>query len=123
MKLRELLEDAKNNAPNLMTKELIQEFEEFAGSLNQFQSAKKGGSEELQALLEKMSASQDRLREYFIKVAASYGMTAEQLTEHVENAGNFNPADWEEIQANKRIIIEGFNIPAVKKRRNKNTKI
>jgi hypothetical protein len=126
MNIKEIVEEAKNKAPNLMVHELIQEFEEFAGALNHLQTYKGDDQEKLQIFMRKMSDSHDRLRTYFMRVAASYGMTFDQFCEFINNANNFAPTDWEEIQATKKELVESLNLPKPKgkgKKLNKNMKI
>lgn len=126
MNSKELIEDAKRQAPNLMVHELIQEFEEFAAALNQLQTYKGDDEARLQNFMQKMSSSHDRLSSYFMRVAASFGMTVDQFAEFIGNSNNFDPKDWDEIQATKRELAESLNLPkanAKTKKINKNLKI
>ena len=126
MNTKELIEDAKRQAPNLMVHELIQEFEEFASALNQLQTYKGDDEAKLQNFMQKMSSSHDRLSSYFMRVAASFGMTVDQFGEFIGNSNNFDPKDWEEIQATKKVLAESLNLPkpnAKAKKINKNLKI
>src|SRR5579872_3362079 len=126
MNTKELIEDAKRKAPNLMVHQLIQEFEEFAVSLHQLQSYKGDDQELHQTFMKKMSDSHDRLRAYFLRVAGSYGMTFDQFCEFIGNPNNFDPKDWEEIQATKQHLSDELKLPrdeAKSKKLNKNLKI
>jgi hypothetical protein len=126
MKTLELIEDVKKKAPNLMVYELIQEFEEFASSVSHIRSQKGDSDEDLRIYMEKMGRSHDRLKTYFLKVAASYGMTFDQFCEFINNSNNFAPADWEEIQNTKKQLEASFNLPPAEKKGkkpNKNLKI
>ncbi len=125
MNTTELLEDVKKKAPNLMIYELIQEFEEFAATVAQVRTLKGESDKERQACIEKMTRSQDRLKSYFMRVSASYGMTFDQFCEFIGNSNNFAPTDWEEIQSTKKQLEASFDMPAKKKGQkvNKNLKI
>jgi hypothetical protein len=109
-----------------MVHELIQEFEEFAGTLNQLQTNQESDEEKLQNFMKKMSASHERLSAYFMRVAASFGMTVEQFSEFIGNSNNFDPKDWEEIEATKKQLSEQLKLPKAdskNKKMNKNLKI
>jgi hypothetical protein len=126
MNTKKLIEDAKRQAPNLMVHELIQEFEEFAGTLNQLQTNQENDEEKLQNFMKKMSASYERLSAYFMRVAASFGMTVDQFSDFIGNPNNFDPKDWEEIEATKKQLSEQLKLPKAdtkNKKMNKNLKI
>ncbi len=126
MNTKKIIEDAKRQAPNLMVHELIEEFEEFASTLNQLQSDKENDEEKLQSFMKKMSASHERLSSYFMRVAASFGMTVDHFSEFLRNPSNFDPKDWEEIEATKKQLSEQLKLPKAdtkNKKMNKNLKI
>lgn len=130
MKLEELIQNARKEATSPLILELVQEFEEFAQILGKFRSTPEGaGPEEHMAIMKRMSESHDRLQAYFIKVAASYGMTFDQFAQFVGNSSNFEPKAWEEIEKGKKTIAEQLVAQAApqekkaKKNLNKNLRI
>jgi hypothetical protein len=126
MKTLELLEDVKRKAPTLMVHELIQEFEEFIATVSKTRAQKGVSEADRQEYIDKMGRSYDRLKSYFLRVAASYGMTFDQFCEFINNSNNFAPADWEEIQNTKKQLEAKLNLSAAEKKAkkpNKNLKI
>lgn len=117
MKNTKPIKEAIQDAPNAVVRDLMKEFEEFAATMHQLSG--KATEFERQPLIEKIRDSQERLRSYFSRVAASYGMTFDQFCAWVENKDHFAPADWEEIQANKKIVLESLNIPVAGSKKQK----
>ncbi len=113
MNMQELIKEAKNSAPNLMISELVEEFELFSTHLSQVEAMKGQDNDAYQTFIMKMNASHDR-------------MTMEQFTSFVQDAKNFSPKDWMEIQEAKRTVAAaiGAQPPESKKKRmNKNIRI
>lgn len=126
MNTTELLEDVKKKAPNLMIYELIKEFEEFATTVSQIRALKGDSEAEHASYIQKMGRSHDRLKSYFMRVSASYGMSFEQFCEFINNSSNFAPTDWEEIQNTKKQLEATLSLPGADKKAkkiNKNLKI
>lgn len=119
MKLEEIIAKAKKETPNLLVQDLLEEFQEFAKTLQDLRSFKGGDVEGREFAIQKMNESNDRLRAYFMRVAASFGMTLDQFQEFIGNADHFEPQDWAEIQSTKQHVLANLEAPIPEKKSSK----
>jgi hypothetical protein len=125
MKTEELIKNAKNEAPNKVVFDLIEEFEGFAMALEKIRQSEDKEAQQ-DAFLSLMSESYDRLRGKMEDAASFYGMSFESLHTYIQNSMNFKEGDWAEVQAVKSALQENLKIPTSEKKvnlRNKNIKI
>jgi hypothetical protein len=122
MELKEIIEHAKKAAPNPIILEVIEELEAFAGMIKGLEGI---NPEERGIVMEHMSQSYDQLKSKFMRAAASYGMTLDQLEMFLDNPGNFSPAEWAEMQAVKLQVFDHFELKSENKcnKLNKNKKV
>ena|SRR5579872_1857965 len=119
-------EEAKKTVPKLMVHELIQEFEEFGSALKEVYTFSRDNTEKRQEFIEKINRSQKRLKSHLTRAASAFGLTFDQFCEFLGDSNNFEPSDWEALEATKkRISTNTTNSEPAKKARksNKNLKI
>jgi hypothetical protein len=126
MEMKDLINEAKKNAPTLIVRELVEEFAQFAGAMEELKVIKNRGDMPHSALLERINETHSKLALSFLRTADSFGMTFEQFCEHIGNPKNFAPNQWAEIQANKKDIETSLGLSTNKTKKsklNKNLKI
>jgi hypothetical protein len=60
--------------------------------------------------LNELSIRLKRLDEEYQQLLKEWGLTAEELKNHVENPENFDPSIWEELQKEKKKLDEKLNL-------------
>jgi hypothetical protein len=112
--------------PKLMVHELIHEFEEFVGALKEIQQLSSNNEEKRQEFMQQVNSAQNRLRAQFTRAASSFGLTFEEFCEFIGDSNNFEPKDWEALEATKERLATEMHTPSPDKKItkvNKNLKI
>ncbi len=99
--MKDKKEETNIAIPKLMVQELIHEFEEFAGVLKEIDTFSESSTEKRQDFLRHLSNAQDRIESHFKKRARSFGLSCEQFCELIGDSKNYEPKDWEALQAVK----------------------
>lgn len=124
MNMKDILKDAKQQAPNAVVLDLIEEFEAFSYKLEQINKESNDKKEQRQESIKLMSESYDRLRDKLTDAAKFYGMSFEALHALIENSMNFTPGDWAEVQQVKKEVALNLGLfPNKLKKLNKNIKV
>jgi hypothetical protein len=118
--------EALKKVPKLMVHELIQEFEEFVGALKEIEQLSGADQEKRQAFIQQANKAQNRLRAQFTQAAKAFGLTFDEFCEFIGDSNNFEPKDWETLQATKERLSKDMNSTELDKKikkANKNLKI
>lgn len=98
-KIREVVQKAKEGAPNKESALLVEGFEEFLAMYE----IQKGIQDPREKLIhaEKLDASRNKVWALLEQTAASFGLNMEQFQRYMDNASNFSPQQWQAMETFK----------------------
>jgi hypothetical protein len=99
--MKDKKEETNIAIPKSMAQELIHEFEVFAGILKGIDTFSEAPTEKRKDFLRHVSNGQNRIEAHFKKTARSFGLSCEQFCELIGDSKNYEPEDWEALQAVK----------------------
>lgn len=98
-KMKEIAKRAKESAPNREAVELAESFEDFASLLEGKEEIQDAGDMVLH--FQKVQEAKANVQEKMGEVAASFGMSGDQLQRFFHNPANFSVAQWQEMESLK----------------------